>query len=82
MVAKLVERCGIAVLFTQVAILVVGQAQIVDPWHAPITVVFTLITLLGAVGATLSIANYQNAGYLLSGNDGINHSQDEKEFVS
>ena len=55
MVAKLVERCGIAVLFTQVAILVVGQAQIVDPWHAPITVVFTLITLLGAVGVGLGL---------------------------
>ena len=31
MVAKLVERCGIAVLFTQVAIFLVIQTQIVDP---------------------------------------------------
>ncbi len=38
--------------------------------------------VLWPIGATLSIANYQNTGYLLSGNDGINHSQDEKEFVS
>jgi|TARA_B110000908_G_scaffold15139_1_gene17292 hypothetical protein len=55
MVAKLVERCGIAVLCTQVAILVVIQGQIVDPWHVPITVVFTLITLLGAVGVGLGL---------------------------
>lgn len=55
MVAKLVERCGIAVLFTQVAIFLVIQTQIVDPWHVPITVVFTLITLLGTVGVCLGL---------------------------